>query len=274
MKFSLAITALLANASAQETVDMKKMELITEGFLRGGLHAEGFDDITKCITDAEGVLKDAEGAYQDFATKKLTKIADGFTKLADMVTKIQVGMQDCSTTPADWKKMEAFAKTFKSPTSFAWHVAKDLIFNGVDIFHEIMKAIDEYKAGNWNQFGFASGEAAAKVLFGAESQANLKAASAEKGAKKEALATAMQGFLAEFGGDFDLWALLVCISEEDKAALILNESVKEFEAAVKTWKTDHKTAETDAFTGAVLGYAAYGQFKKGLPACENVYTKI
>merc|ERR1719223_710953 len=67
---------------------------------------------------------------------------------------------------------------------------------------------------------------------------------------------------------------MVCISEEDKAAMILNESVKEFEAAVKVWKSDHKTAATDAFTGAVLGYAAFNQFKKGLPACENIEAKI
>ena len=71
------------------------------------------------------------------------------------------------------------------------------------------------------------------------------------------LAQVLQGFLEEFGGNFDLWALLVCIADEDKAALMLDESVESFEKAFKEWKSDKKAAGHDLFAGGILGYAAY-----------------
>ena len=93
------------------------------------------------------------------------------------------------------------AEAFSSPTAFAWHVGKDLLVNGIDIYHEIDTAVSDAKSGNWKDFGFNVGEAAAKVLIGAE-----EAQKAE--ADKKKMATVMTGALNEFGGKFDAWALL------------------------------------------------------------------
>lgn len=78
-------------------------------------------------------------------------------------------MTDCSQIKADWKKLEAMAEIFSSPQSFAYHVGKDLLVNGVDIFHEIQDAVDSYKNQDWTKFGIDIGEAAAKTILGKES---------------------------------------------------------------------------------------------------------
>ena len=61
--------------------------------------------------------------------------------------------------------------TFEHPVSFAWHVAGDIIHNGVKITKEVETGIEDYKNGDWYGFGLQFGEAAAQVFLGSESQA-------------------------------------------------------------------------------------------------------
>lgn len=65
-------------------------------------------------------------------------------------------------------------------------------------------------------------------------------------------------------GHFDFTALLICINQEDQAALIALEAFKLLKEAI---------AEKDAgeaVGGVIATIAAFQQFKKGLPACEAV----
>lgn len=78
-------------------------------------------------------------------------------------------MSDCSHLKADWEKLAKMASIFESPTSFAYHVGKDLMINGKDIFAEVEDSITQYSSGNWEKFGEDIGEAAAKTILGAES---------------------------------------------------------------------------------------------------------
>lgn len=43
----------------------------------------------------------------------------------------------------------------------------------------------------------------------------------------------MQGVLSSFGGHFDLYALLLCIYDEDQAAMLFNVAVEAFVEAVE-----------------------------------------
>lgn len=133
----------------RSAVDVKKLEDIVGGMLKGALDAEGFDDINSCIADAETIFKDAEDAFKDFETKDASKIIDGIKKVADILTEVQKGMSDCSHLKADWKKLADMAAVFSSPSAFAYHVGKDLMINGVDIFHEIEDAVTQYQQQNW-----------------------------------------------------------------------------------------------------------------------------
>ena len=64
------------------------------------------------------------------------------------------------------KKLEAMLKEFKDPKSFAYHVGKDLLVNGTNIYHQISDAVTQYKAGKYEAFGEDIGDSLALVLIG------------------------------------------------------------------------------------------------------------
>jgi len=143
-----------------------ELELIVGGMLKGALDAEGFDDITQCIHDASEVFTDAETAILDFEKGDIDHVIDGVKQVGLMLQAVKSGMSDCSHIKADWERLAQMAAIFASPASFAYHVGKDLLINGKDIFHEINTAVADYKAGQWEDFGINVGEAAAKVILG------------------------------------------------------------------------------------------------------------
>jgi hypothetical protein len=253
---SAVIAMLLANASAKQAVDVVKMEQIAEGLLMGALDAEGFTDIASCIKDVSTFVSDTEVAYADFKKKDVQSIIAGVKEIGEMIKVVKNGMADCSSLKADWEKFAAMAAIFESPTSLVYHVGKDLVVNGKSIYKEINAGITQYEAQNWKGFGYQIGEAAAKLLLGEESQTNIK------------VAKMLQGAMKPFGGDFDLYALLICIYEEDQAALILDEAVKELIA----FKSGHDF--NDLLGGVILTIAAIQQAKQGLPACEAIDSSM
>ena len=122
-------------------VDTKQLEEIVGGFLKGAIDAEGFTDIDSCIKDAETVFGDAKVAGADFKEGGAAGAISGLKEIADMMKVVQSGMKDCSSIKADWEKLVKMISIFDSPTSFAYHVGKDLIVNGKQIYGEINTAV-------------------------------------------------------------------------------------------------------------------------------------
>jgi hypothetical protein len=240
-------------------LDRIKLEKIVGGVLRGALHAEGFDDINACIADAEHVFTDAEAAYEDFKAGGAAKVIAGMKELADLFKQVKAGMSDCSSIKADWNKLEKMVAVFDSPTSFAYHVGKDLVVNGKDIFSEIKTAVSDYETQNWDDFGYQVGEAAAKTLLGAEVNATPGEASIKSGKM-------LQGVIAAYGGHFNLDALLACVHDEDQGLLILDAAYQSFQQAIA------KKDIGDLIGGVIATVAGLQQMKQGLPACEAIDT--
>lgn len=169
---NLAIATLLLGASAHSTdsVEKEKYLKLTEGFLMGAIQAEGFTDLETCIQDGEHIINDAEKAFQDFEKKTVNGIIDGVKDIADAMKYIQAAMKDCKSAKGDWDKLEHIAIAFKNPVSFSWHIAGDIIHNGVKITHEIETGIEDYKKADWYGTGLNFGEAAAHVFLGLETQ--------------------------------------------------------------------------------------------------------
>jgi len=198
-----------------------KLESIVAGILQGALNAEGFDDINECIKDNEVVFQDAEEAYLDFTSKDYKKITEGVQKVADLLTHVKSGMSDCSHLKADWEKLEKMSDIFASPKAFAYHVGKDLLINGKDIFGEVGDAISAYKKQDWSKFGVDIGKAAAKTILGEEAPVATLGSD-----DKMKLAQIEQGVLKAYGGKFDVLALLQCIGDEDKSLLMFDVAVQ------------------------------------------------
>ena len=103
-KYALAL--LLGSAAAKnnqvDKVNVKQVEDIVGGFLKGALDAEGFDDITKCIQDGEHIITDVESAVGHFEKKDAKDVIAGLEDIADLVKQVKAGMSDCSHIKADW----------------------------------------------------------------------------------------------------------------------------------------------------------------------------
>jgi len=249
-----AVTALLLANTQAKVQDTATAVKIVEGLLKGAIDAEGFSDIDSCIKDVETLAADAKVAIADFEKKDAADVLAGLKEVAQMITVVKSGMQDCSHIQADWEKLVKMATVFSSPTDFAYHVGKDLIVNKKQIFSEVNTAVTDYKSEDWFGFGYNMGEAAAKTLLGAEQQ------------RKFQVAEIMQGVIKAFGGHFNLEALLACVGEEDKAALIFNAAYGQFKKAAED--KDIK----EALPGVILVVAGLKQAQQGLPACEAVDT--
>jgi hypothetical protein len=149
-------------------LDIIQLEQIVDGVLRGATNAEGFNDIAQCVTDLEHVLGDAETAVKDFKAGGATNVMAGLKAMGDLIKQAEAGMKDCSSTQADWDRLKAMAEVISSPKSFVYHVGKDLLINGREIYGEISTAVTDYDKQDWEGFGFNVGKAAAKTILGEE----------------------------------------------------------------------------------------------------------
>lgn len=247
MKFAAAL--LIGSVAAKQDLSPTAQEAlsITEGFIKGALDAEGFDDIEKCIGDGIALVKDAETAYTDLKKKDVKDIIAGLKAIGDGVKEVQAGLKDCAHLKDDYAKLTKMIAIFTSPEAFAWHTGKDLLLNGVDIYHEIDTSITDYEKKDWFGFGQNIGEAAAKTFIGVPEF--------EKQNKKIKAASILAGIIEAFGGSFDITALLMCIEEEDQALLMVDAAVQSFESAYA------KKDLQDVLGGVIAMVAAVQQFK-------------
>ena len=114
------------------------------------------------------------------------------------------------------------------------------------------------------------------ALLGAISAGTIKEAvqtqalqKAEYSSDQMRLAQVEQGVIKAYGGSIDVFALLVCIGDEDKGLLMLDMAVQAFIKAVK-YDTDPADKLGD-FIGSIMCVVGGLQtMKQGLPACENI----
>jgi hypothetical protein len=135
----------MAKKQLRSQTDAKKLEEIVGGILKGALDAEGFGDINKCFADSKEIFEDAEALVKDFESDDASKVINGIKIISSMLKHIKSAVGDCKGIALDLKKLEAMVEIFASPTSFVYHVGKDLLINGVQIFHLIDDATTQYK---------------------------------------------------------------------------------------------------------------------------------
>jgi hypothetical protein len=161
-------------------------------------------------------------------------------------------MSDCSHLKADWQKLAAMAAIFKNPASFAYHVGKDLMINGKDIYAEIKLAIKDYDAKNWEDFGFQIGEASAKIILGSQSETQI------------AVAQMIEGMLEPIGGTCKFEDLIISIKNQENAALILDQAINSLQTAFK------QNDVQSVLAGVILTMASVKEIQHELPVCKVV----
>lgn len=139
---------------------------ITRGILMGAIKAEGLDNIESCINDTVQIIDNVEVAIDDFKKDTASATLDGLEHLAHAIMGIKDEIKDCKGVTADWAKLEKMAAIFASPASFAYHVGKDLIVNGVQIYHDVADSVTKFEDKSYEPFGEDIGDALAKLILG------------------------------------------------------------------------------------------------------------
>ena len=173
MKSYLAAAAVVtANQLVDEPLQMSRSDALglVVGFLEGAVKAEGLDNIEACIQDVETVIPTAQKTYHDCATQSLDGKLACIKDFSLLSKEVKTTVIDCKHLKDDISKLTKIVAVFSNPVSFAWHVAKDLLVNGVNIFKDVEDAISAEKTHQWKRFGKDVGHATALVILGAETQ--------------------------------------------------------------------------------------------------------
>ena len=116
------------------------LEDFTIGLFKGAIEAE-VPDVMECIKDAETLAGDVETAFGDFKKETFDGVKNGIEEIGTIVSSISNDVKTCKGAVTGIEDLIKMAESFKSPWSFAYHVAHDLVVNGVKIFHEVDDAI-------------------------------------------------------------------------------------------------------------------------------------
>ena len=168
--FALAMTAAAASAwTSNVEFGLVDVENFTIGLLKGAIEAE-VPDVMTCIHDAEAIVSGVETVYNDFKKETFDGVKSGIQEMGTLVGQIAGDFSDCSSGVHGIENLVHMAENFASPWSFAYHVGKDLLVNGVAIYHEVDDAIAKYESSDYNGFGEDIGRALAQVFVGSSLQ--------------------------------------------------------------------------------------------------------
>lgn len=155
-------------ASKGMKINPEQALLIAGGILKGAVEAEGLSNLEACLTGGEVIIKDVVEAVEDFELGTAAGAANGLKVLAKLVSEIKGEAVACAGVSADWKKLQAMISVFDSPLTFAYHVGKDILVNGVQIYGDINDSLVQYRAEQFELFGEDIGKALALTLLGME----------------------------------------------------------------------------------------------------------
>ena len=134
-------------------------------------YSASFPDIKSCAGDLETAYDDLSDAIKGFVSDDATEVADGLKDIAGAMTALKAALTDCKATEGDIEAFVTAMKAFKSPWDFIYHVGKDLIVNGADIFSEISDAVTQWEAQSYRQAGNDIGTALAQMVIGQDESA-------------------------------------------------------------------------------------------------------
>lgn len=124
--------------------------------------AEGMDLqlVDTCVEDSLDFYKQVETAVEAFVGKDSEGVADGLRQVGVAVGHtLPKALRVCHASYAEIADLIKAYSAFTTPESFAYHMGKDLLVNGVDIYKTMNGAIGAWKAKQYHAFGYDIGHA-------------------------------------------------------------------------------------------------------------------
>merc|ERR1712072_206196 len=154
--------ALVVSNNTNPAVDA--LEMIGGVFL--GFAKKEFEDFQDCIAAPEQIFEDLKEALADFKGGNASSVLDGMKQVGDALKTVVTGLKDCKSTWGEIGEFVNAIESFSNPASFALHVGKNILVNGVDIYGDITTAIDAFEAEQYEPCGEAIGKILADCLMG------------------------------------------------------------------------------------------------------------
>lgn len=206
-------------------LQLSEVEQIFLGVLEGIGAEANLTDVVPCIKDASSVSSLLAQAIGDFAAKDEDHVKAGLKLLGEALQELPDAMTACQAAVQEAETLYNMLKNFQNPTSFAWHVAKDLIVNGVQIYDDISAAVNAYDAQSWESFGYDSGHALALVFIGAKNQ--IKTPNTYRIGLSE-VEQIFVGVLKGVGAEANITDLAPCIGDVSTTSSLLAQAIVDF----------------------------------------------
>ncbi|CAD7929214.1 unnamed protein product [Amoebophrya sp. A25] len=123
--------------------------------------------VEACIKDDIAFEQNIQAAVAEFEMQTNDGVKSGLAYLATAFeSNLPSAIRDCKGTYDQVEAVLASLASFATPQTFAFHIGKDLLVNGVDIFRKMTTAIEAWKMGSYHTFGMNLGGALRDVLLG------------------------------------------------------------------------------------------------------------
>ena len=171
MKTSMTLALFVAASTAHEqraTAEWQEIIEIIDGFVLGALGTEQVYDLDLCIKDLNPLVMDMATAIAEFKTGSYPRIADGVYQLGQSLSQAGLVMKECpdAVREEDLDKLREMGDIFLHPKKLIMHSAKNLIVNGVEVFHGVKATFHDIKAQKYEAAGMDMGKATALILWG------------------------------------------------------------------------------------------------------------
>lgn len=99
-------------------------------------------------------------------TETAANVEEAIKELAHIAKEFPKAIEDCGAALNDITHIKTAIAEIHSPWTFAFHVGKDILVNGVDIYKQIQDMIEAWKKEDFLAFGTHLGEALEEVFIG------------------------------------------------------------------------------------------------------------
>lgn len=133
---------------------------VFQGVIRGFYEQGGvrIEDVQACVGSGKGAVTDFIGGVQLIATRDPKQVQEGLRILGMALQILPDAMRECGKAVAEIQalstRLTLVISQLEQPQTFAFHVGKDLLINGRDIYSEINTAVQDWNSQNYNDFGF------------------------------------------------------------------------------------------------------------------------
>jgi len=130
----------------------------------------GLGVVEQCVDDGISIGDDLDNAVKAFEAKKPL---EGLKEIGEALVVLPDAAQKCNATRVVIESVIDALEQFKSPKAFAYHVGKDLLVNGKDIYTNMKSATDawgESPTPDYENFGYYVGLSLKELIIGQEQQ--------------------------------------------------------------------------------------------------------